>query len=84
MALSVRPLHYATLLLGETFTDEVFGGTTIGVGGCGGNVGLATESVPKIVIGSADMLAKGVATFSFVGGQVMSAGMFARLAGLGR
>ena len=84
MALSVRPLHYATLLLGETLTDEVFGGTTIGVGGCGGNVGLATESVPKIVIGPADMLAKGVATFSFVGGQVMSAGMFARLAGLRR
>jgi len=84
VALSVRPLHYATLLFSETLTDEIFGGTTIGVGGCGGNVGLATESVPKIVIGAADMLAKGVATFSFVGGQVMSAGMFARLAGLRR
>jgi len=84
VALSVRPLHYATLLLGETLTDEVFGGTTVGVGGGGGDVGLATESVPKIVIRAADMLAKSVATFSFVGGKIMSAGMLARLARLRR
>jgi hypothetical protein len=84
VALAVSPLHDTPLLFGETLTDEVFGGTTVGVGGCGGNVGLATESIPKITVGAADMLAKGVATFSFVSGQVMSARVLARLAGLCR
>ncbi len=82
MAFTVGPLHDTSLLLGETFTDEVLGGTTVGICGSGGDAGFAAKTFAKIGVRSADVLAKGMAAFGFIDGKVVCtavlAGLFAR------
>lgn len=69
-----EPLPDTNLVIVEARCDEGFRGVTIGIGGSGGNLALATEAFTKVCIGSADMPLEGVSAASFVEREVSSTG----------
>lgn len=66
MTIAGEPARYFLVLLGNGGSDSDFGARTVVPGGSGGNVVLTSEAFAQFIVGTANMLAEGMASRSLV------------------